>query len=918
MHNKKTKREAKRETKRAKSSQPLVSVVLPVFNVERYIVECLDSIVAQDYPNLEIIAIDDGSTDGSLEVLEKYASSHRRMTVIHQENSGAGVARNKGVAKAKGKYVIFVDPDDAIEPCALRELVGTAEANAAEIVLFSIARYDAELKTLTLRVSQPKRAIKLAEVFSGEDIAPYIYTTFSDGPSPCNKLFRRRFIVNHGLAFQALPRVNDLSFSYSALALAKRICVVDKAYYKYRTSRKGSSQNTTDRDPSPVCAAYHRLMEILSGAGVFHKFSASFYKAFYSSCSYTFRQMKRLATARRLFELLHSKSTAAITGAKLGRGSFETDNEFAAYVNFWSERSPYRLMLSPAQRRFSNNMPALAGNGNRRVLGIMCSSLRLGGIERAVTHLVPMFVRNGYDIVLMTSAPATAGEYTLPDGCIRVVTGRDSADGSRYDCIRAAILKYGIDKVIVHEYYMLTVGKDIAAIHSAGAQAIVHHHSVFSNMYLRENRERALPQLLRAYRSADAMITLSDVDADFFSLMGCRTIKITDPVPDIQPLEEKTSAGHTLIWVARFVDGKRPLDAVKIFELVLQRVADAKLVMLGDGETAQLKLVNGYLSSRPDLSRAVFLKGHQPDVFAFERDADVFLTTTKFDGFSLSIIEAKAMGLPVVSYSMPYLETVRPGTGVLSVPQGDIAAAADAIVDIFNDEALHRRLSLESRASYEHFAAYDQWESYSRLFKALDGDVDLPQGDVGRESAKIVVGTLLEHVDSAMGRVLGKSAETASLLGEAQKKSDDLEASVNLRTKEVVARDQLIAAKDKRIDDLETRVRKWTHETTLRNQLIAAKDKRIDDLETRVRKWTHETTLRNQLITAKDARIDDLENRIKLRTKEVVERSQLITAKDARIDEYVRQLSDLRNSWAYRLGRMLTWPARKLRSLIGG
>ena len=81
---------------------------------------------------------------------------------------------------------------------------------------------------------------------------------------------------------------------------------------------------------------------------------------------------------------------------------------------------------------------------------------------------------------------------------------------------------------------------------------------------------------------------------------------------------------------------------------------------------------------------------------------------------------------------------------------------------------------------------------------------------------------------------------------------------------------------------------------------------------------TKEVVERNQLITAKDARIDDLERRVKLRTKEVVERNQLIAAKDARIDGYVRQLADLRNSWAYRLGRMVTWPARKLRHVLGG
>ena len=833
--------------KRTESSYPLVSVVLPVFNVERYLAECLDSIVEQDYPNLEIIAVDDGSTDGSLGALTEYASSHRGLTVLHQDNSGAGVARNRGITEAKGKYVLFVDPDDAIESFTLRELVATAESRAAEIVLFGIARYDAELKTLVTRATQPRLAISLPDVFAGEDIAAQIYTTFSDGPSPCNKLFLRQFIVDHGLSFQPLPRVNDLSFSYSALALAKRICAINKTYYKYRTNRKGSSQNTTDKDPSPVCAAYHRLMEVLSAAGVFSKFSTSFYKAFYSSCSYTFRNMKRLSTAKRLFELLHSKSTAAITGAKLGRGAFETDNEFASYVNFWAERSPYRLMLSPAQRRFANDMPELPGNGNRKVLGVMCSSLRPGGIERVVTHLVPMFVKNGFDIVLMTSAPATDIEYALPEGCIRVTTGRDSENRARYDCIRAAILKYGIEKVIVHEYYMLTVGKDIDTIHSAGAQAIVHHHSVFSNMYLRENRERVLPQLLKAYRSADALIALSDIDADFFYMMGCKTIKITDPVPDIPPPERKASTGHTLIWVARFVDGKRPLDAIKIFELVLQQVTDARLIMLGDGETSQTKLVNDYLSTRPDLCKAVSLKGHQPNVFEFELDADVFLTTSKFDGFSLSIIEAKAMGLPVVSYAMPYLETVKPGTGVLSVPQGGIAAAAAAVVRIFNDGELYQRLSRESRSSYEHFAAHDQWGSYSKLFKALDGIIDFPDRDVGSESAKIIAGTLLDHVDTAMGRILGRSIDTSTLLNEAKKKSDELERLVELRTKEVAARNQFIAAKDARINDLEMRVKKWTHETTLRNQMIAK----------------------------------------------------------------------MQNSLSYRLGRLLTCPARKIRNLLG-
>ena len=932
------------------SSCPLVSVVLPVFNVERYVIECLDSIASQDYPNFEVIAVDDGSSDGSLRLLEEYASSHSAMAVLHQENSGAGVARNKGIAAAKGKYVLFVDPDDAIEPCALRELVEVAESKSAEIVLFSAARYDAELKTLVALAHQPRQAIDLPEVFAGSDMASNIYTTFSDGPAPWNKLFLRQFITNHGLSFQSLPRVNDLSFSYSALALAKRICVIDKAYYRYRTNRKGSSQNTTDHDPAPVCAAYLRLRETLSKADVFAEFSASFYKAFFASCSYTFHQMKRLATARRLFDLLHSESMASIAGVKLDRDSFKTDKEFAAYVGFWKEQSPCRLMLTPRQRRFADEMPALPTSVNGKVLGIMCGSLRPGGIERVVTHLVPMFVENGFGVVLMTSAPPTAMEYELPAGCIRLTTGLDSEDRSRYDRIRAAILMYGIDTVIAHEYYMLTIGRDIAAIHSAGAHAVVHHHSIFSNMYLRDARERALPQLIDAYSSADAMITLSDIDADFFGLMGCKTFKIVDPVPDIPPRGTKKSSGHTLIWAARFVGGKRPLDAVKIFERVHQKVADAKLVMLGDGHAAQKKLVDDYLASRPELGKAVARMGHQPDVFAFERNADVFLTTTEFDGFSLSIIEAKAMGLPVVTYSMPYLETVQPGTGVLSVPQRDVAAAADAVVRIFNDEALRTKLSVESRASYEHFAALDQWAAYSWLFEMLDGKGALPERDVKCESARIIVKTLLNHVDMAMERIAEKSGKMASPNLWCKKDETDVasfaaadyqdalvdafadtlsarrvSAACQSRAKamdaELAKRDARInellrqrGVRDARINELEERVAAWKRNASSAQKRVdellrqrGVRDAHIAELEARIAAWKGNASSAQKRVEellgqrdVRDARVVELEQRVEAWKRNAEEArargDELLRQRGAR-DERIAELERRLEAW---------------------
>lgn len=98
------------------SDSPLISVIIPVYNVEKYLHRCLDSVIEQTYKNLEVILIDDGSTDHSGEICDDYAAKDVRIHVIHQENQGVSAARNKGLDTAKGEYIAFVDSDDYILP----------------------------------------------------------------------------------------------------------------------------------------------------------------------------------------------------------------------------------------------------------------------------------------------------------------------------------------------------------------------------------------------------------------------------------------------------------------------------------------------------------------------------------------------------------------------------------------------------------------------------------------------------------------------------------------------------------------------------------------------------------------------------------------------------------------------------------
>ena len=106
-----------------------VSIIVPVYNVEKYLRKCLDSLVNQTLKDIEIICINDGSTDDSLNILQEYAREHHNVVVIDQENQGVSIARNNGINKAQGDYIGFVDPDDWVEPDMFKILYEKAEEN---------------------------------------------------------------------------------------------------------------------------------------------------------------------------------------------------------------------------------------------------------------------------------------------------------------------------------------------------------------------------------------------------------------------------------------------------------------------------------------------------------------------------------------------------------------------------------------------------------------------------------------------------------------------------------------------------------------------------------------------------------------------------------------------------------------------
>lgn len=249
-----------------------VSVIIPVYNAEKYLRQCLDSVVNQTLREIEIICVDDGSTDSSLSILREYEARDTRVKVLTQTNQYAGVARNNGMSAASGKYYIFWDADDFFEPDALALMYARSEEFQADICICGAANYSVATKK-GIAADWVLRCPRTAEPFSRATVEDIFAVT---SPAPWNKLFSAAFVQKWELTFQPLPRVNDLYFTLSALALAEKIVTADKPLIHYRVGQTTNLQSGIDRSPTAVCEALLAVRQKLEGSGCWDEVEWSF------------------------------------------------------------------------------------------------------------------------------------------------------------------------------------------------------------------------------------------------------------------------------------------------------------------------------------------------------------------------------------------------------------------------------------------------------------------------------------------------------------------------------------------------------------------------------------------------------------------------------------------------------------------
>lgn len=241
-----------------------ISIIIPVYNAEAYIEQCINSLIEQTFSNFEIICVENGSSDKTVEILEGLANTDSRLQILQIPHLTAGDARNRGMDEAKGKYLLFLDADDFFEKEMLWNIFSLSERDNAQVCIFGAREYREGIEVDPCAWNFIRMEHVPDELpFSGKN-NPYIFEIST--AHPWNKLYRRDFVIESGVRYQSIKRCNDALFVYLTLTLAERITIDSHIYINYR-QHGASLQAKNDESPLDWCEAYTEIRKKLVARG---------------------------------------------------------------------------------------------------------------------------------------------------------------------------------------------------------------------------------------------------------------------------------------------------------------------------------------------------------------------------------------------------------------------------------------------------------------------------------------------------------------------------------------------------------------------------------------------------------------------------------------------------------------------------
>lgn len=664
-----------------------VSVIIPVYNVERYLRVCLDSVVNQTLKDIEIICVDDGSTDGSPAILAEYAAKDPRVRVITGRNAGTVVARQYAIAAARGEWCLFLDPDDWLENDACARLMEREAHTDADILQYGFRIEETESRPAAQRAASEAYFNRPAGRHPAASLFETIYVKRELSWNLIGRCVRTS-VCKSAFAEQCKAysiNETDVYAVFHIIAHAKFLEVFEDRLYHYRYGVGISTKRNLD------LGEYGRMMGKLETARELKTFAASVAERFPDAPSVAERIGRMMAST--LFTSL------------VNRVPREADRK--AGFEMLLRSCPHDLLAAALAERFDDQPYALAdslancGGWQNRTrttvarVGIYYFHLTMGGVQRVIAAEMAELRSRGLEVTLFVDDDGSPLELPIPTGVdvVRLpplMGARPAPASVRFQALKSELESRRIDVFHSHQYLTPRLVHDVVAVSlGAGVPFFLSYHSVCTAALW--SQPSVVPYVFEPnwLTLCDGVFTLSGLDAGIFRAEGIRARELGNPVLDVldaaHPERQDPRDGKTVLWIGRLSPEKHPGDAIRVFAKLHRSDPTLRFILVGGGEEKVVAHLRT-LAAHEGVSTVTEFAGSQTDVVPYYARASVLISTSDYEGYSLVAQEALLAGVPVVSYAHPQLPLFRDNPSVVQVRPRDVDGMAAAVRDVLSSD----------------------------------------------------------------------------------------------------------------------------------------------------------------------------------------------------------------------------------------
>lgn len=655
---------------------PLISIIIINYNNAHLLHKCLDSVIGQTLRDIEIIIVDDCSTDASLSIISEYANVDERIKVIvNERNSATLITRKRGVESATGRYLMFLDSDDFMVPEAC-EIAYRAMSRGYDMVKFGAYVFN------SMNVS--KEIIDAAaewccrgedREYKGDEICTMIFAARKMNWLLWANIYLREIVVR---AFRELP---DEYFTgpddvLALLAITRHARIMLKIPDKLYFYNYGPGVSLTS-DPQKIIKylpARCNTISFIKEYAKFHHMNINAEGLYFDLCDAIIDKIVHLAL----------------------------EQDMAIHLNMITEIIGFKYILKILMQRHAHwpiHLAALirplAVSGQKAThIGIFYPVIGLGGVEIIIQILCSSLAKQNLKVTIFTE-DQSEHDLQFPDEVnIVYITPPFRGDHTvmaRMEGFEKAVLASGIDIMLHAGTYRPHILWDVLVLHHYNIPVIFMYHFSIA-LALVGNCAPELDFQELAFKSADAVTCLSTIEEMYLRRRGINALYVPDPILQ-QPYEHREAIPQKIAVIGRFGSWiKQVGQCLLVLREVIRTSPWVSMILIGDFYTDEQRAEYWTKIRELGIERNVLLTGWTETPRNFLKQCGVLFSASYSESFGMGIAEAQALGLPCVIYDLP-IEQTRDNPSIITVAQGDYMASAREIVNLLNDECRWRQLS---------------------------------------------------------------------------------------------------------------------------------------------------------------------------------------------------------------------------------